>query len=117
MRVIQRRRRSELGPLDMHRAIKLSGTPARSLIPLAFLLAASAPGAAQMSVTLWAPGAGWDTGPVPHLVRISVPLPRGLLAEGSTLIARRGNREVKIGVRPLTWYPTEPGKPRSARCA
>lgn len=53
----------------------------------------------------------------PSLIRFALPLPKGLLREGSTLVADDGKKKIDIAVRPLTWYPAQPGKLRSARSA
>jgi len=52
-----------------------------------------------------------------QLVRMALPLPRGFLREGETLMASDGKREIPTAVRRLTWYPNAQGQARSARRA
>ncbi|MBI3852885.1 MAG: hypothetical protein HY298_21735 [Verrucomicrobia bacterium] len=50
-----------------------------------------------------------------QLVRTSLPLPRGLLAEGRTLVADDGHRRLPVAVRVLSWYPSKEREVRSGR--
>ncbi|MBI1321951.1 hypothetical protein GC170_02020 [bacterium] len=55
-----------------------------------------------------------------HFVRVSVPLPRGMLGAGDSLKVESTGTEAKpAGVRVVTWYPesTETGSKRTARRA
>ncbi|MBI2928730.1 MAG: hypothetical protein HYY24_23960 [Verrucomicrobia bacterium] len=52
-----------------------------------------------------------------QLVRVSLALPNGLLAEGRTLVATAGRKRIMPGVRVLTWHPAAPGQPKFARRA
>ena len=55
-----------------------------------------------------------------QFVRVSVPMPRGMLAAGDSLKVEAAATEVKpVGVRVVTWYPepAEKGVKRSARRA
>ncbi len=52
-----------------------------------------------------------------QLVRFSLALPKGLMAEGQTLVATAGRKQVVPGVRVLTWHPAAPTGPKFARRA
>ncbi len=71
--------------------------------------ASPSPASCVAKVTPAAPGL--------QLVRLALPLPKGLVAEGQTLLAADGQREIPVALRVLTWYPTLPDQPRSARRA
>jgi hypothetical protein len=68
-------------------------------------------GARSMTVTI-APAARGR-----QVVRVSLPMPRGLLREGEGLLAADGGRRTVAGTRVLTWHPRSEGEPRSARRA
>jgi hypothetical protein len=48
---------------------------------------------------------------------VSLPVPRGLLVEGQTMIAVVGGKETQAAVRPLTWHPQEDQAEKSVRRA
>jgi len=52
-----------------------------------------------------------------QLIRTSLPIPRGFLREGQTLVADDGQRKLQTAVRPLSWYAAEPGSPQMPRRA
>jgi hypothetical protein len=53
----------------------------------------------------------------PQLVRLSLPLPRGLVRKEQTLLATDGKRETGTALRVLTWHPVPDGAARTARRA
>src|SRR5438552_4720755 len=53
----------------------------------------------------------------PQFVRTSLPLPRGLLHEGETLLANDGHHKIEVAVRNLCWHPTNSFERRSMRRA
>jgi len=52
-----------------------------------------------------------------QLVRVSLPLPKGMLREGQTLIASHGRGEAVTALRALTWHPQVGAARRSVRRA
>ncbi len=50
-----------------------------------------------------------------QFVRSSLPLPRGLLTDGQTLVADDGHDRLPVAVRILSWHPQKQGEARSAR--
>ncbi len=71
--------------------------------------AAAGPG--ELKVTLTPAAAGQQ------LVRVSLPVGRGLLVEGQTMIAVVGGKETQAAVRPLTWHPQVAQAEKSVRRA
>ncbi len=52
-----------------------------------------------------------------QLVRSSLPLPRGFLREGDTLVGDDRKKKIELGVRPLSWYQADSSDAKSARRA
>src|SRR5262245_50229225 len=65
----------------------------------------SAPGPTDYRMTLWPAAVGRQ------LVRVSLPLPRGMLGEGAAVVVSDGKRDLRAAVRALTWHPSAPGAP------
>ena len=84
-----------------------------TFLALAGVLAVAPPAPAHRTMTVAITPAASGR----QLVRVSLPLPRGLLREKERLEAVVGRRVFPVGLRVLTWHPVTGAEPLSARRA
>jgi hypothetical protein len=82
------------------------------IVLLFWLISAASPAgsrerAAALEATITPAGSGFQ------IIRTSLPLPRGLLRAGESLVADDCHRKVEVAMRALSWYPSSGSDPKS----